>query len=506
MSASREKKRRQEVLAANGGVDPKAAREAERLAAEKKSKILYTSIAAIFVAVSIFLVVFNSGILQRSRAALTIDGVKYTVGDVSYYYQNAYQSFMRNGYGSYFINTSQPLSTQKCVFDSTKTWADYFKDEAVNTMKLVHAAATAAKAEGMKLGDEQLQNIKDNLELMKAEAKEHNYTSLKSYLTDIYGSNMTVATLERNMELAMLANMYTTAYYDSLVYTDDEILAYYEENKNTYDTVDGICVTISGKPETKKDADGKEIEPTDEEKAAALAEAKTKADTLMAEYESGGELERLAEGLKATYTADKEMTYTGSSTAADWLFDEARVAGDKEIVFDKEDSTYYVLIFNGRQREEAPSYSVRHILITEANLNLAEGEKAGEGEVLLAAQTILDKWDGSEKHFAELAREYTQDSGSVANGGLYENVKKGDMVAEFNDWCYAEGRKSGDVEIVETSYGQHIMYFVGYGDADTAYWKDACRDALADKAYLDWETALINSVTVTVMGGMSVVG
>ena len=35
MSASREKKRRQEVLAANGGLDPKATREAERLAAEK---------------------------------------------------------------------------------------------------------------------------------------------------------------------------------------------------------------------------------------------------------------------------------------------------------------------------------------------------------------------------------------------------------------------------------------------------------------------------------------
>ena len=144
MSASREKKRRQQVVATNGGLDPKAAREAERLAAEKKSQIMYTTIAAVFVAVSIFLVVFNSGIVQRNRAALTVDGEKYTVSDVNYYYYTAYQNFMQSGYGSYFINTAQPLGSQQCVFDAEKTWADYFKDEAINNMKLVHAAAKAA--------------------------------------------------------------------------------------------------------------------------------------------------------------------------------------------------------------------------------------------------------------------------------------------------------------------------------------------------------------------------
>ena len=503
MSASREKKRRQEVLAANGGVDPKAAREAERLAAEKKSKILYTSIAAVFVAVTIFLVVFNSGIIQRSRTALTIDGEKYTVGDLSYYYYTSYQNFMRNGYGSYFINTSEPLSSQKCIFDAEKTWADYFKEDAVNTMKLVHAAAKAAKADGMKLGDKERETLEANITSIKEAAAAEKY-SYKNYLTAIYGGYMTTATFERNMELSLLANMYTTAHYDSLVYTDDEILAYYEENKNNFDTVDGAYVAVSGKPETKKDEDGNAIDPTDEEKAAALATAKTTADTLLAGYNAGDDLKALAESLKATYTGDAELTYTGSSIAMDWLFDEARTAGDAEIILDKETSTYYVLIFNGREREDALDYNVRHILVTEANLDLAEGEKAGEGEVLLAAQSILDQWDGTEEHFAKLAEEYTQDTGSVATGGLYENVMKGDMITEFNDWCYAEGRKAGDTGIVETTYGQHIMYFVGYGSNE--YWNDACSKAMAEADYTEWETALRDSVKADVMGGMSVVG
>lgn len=502
MSASREKKRRQELLAANGGVDPKAAREAERLAAEKKSKILYTTIAVAFVAVALFLVVFNSGVIQRNRAAVSIDGEKYTVGDVSYYYYSAYQNFMTNGYGSYFINTSQPLNSQTCVFDSTKTWADYFKEEAVSTMKLIHAAAKAAEADGMKLGEEELSTIQANIDYFKELASSNNY-SYKGYLQAMYGSYMTPATFENNMKLTMLANMYTTAHYDSLVYTDDEILAYYEENKNYYDTVDGAYVTISGNPETKKDDDGNTIEATDEEKVAALESAKNTADTLLAGYNAGDDLKALAESLSATYTGDAELTYTGESTVMDWLFDEARVEGDTEIILDKDTNTYYVLIFNSREREDALDYNVRHILITEANLDLAEGQEAAEGEVLLAAQSILDKWDGTEEHFAELATEYTQDGGSVATGGLYENVMKGDMIAAFNDWCYEEGRQAGDTGIVESSYGQHIMYFVGYGSNE--YWHDACQQAMANEAYSEWETALSESVEAKVLGGMNTI-
>lgn len=501
MSASREKKKRQEYLAANGGVDPKATREAERLAAEKKSKILYSGIAAVFVVVAIALLVFNSGVIQRNRAAVVIDGEKYTAADVSYYYYNAYQSFMSSGYGSYFINTTQPLSSQKCVFNAEMTWADYFKEEAVNNLKLVHAAAKAAKAENMVLGEEEKETFASNIEYMKAQAEVNNY-SYKDYLAAVFGSYMTPDIFEEQLELTLLANMYTSAHYDSLVYTDDEILAYYEENKNTYDTVDGAYVAVSGKPEAKKDEEGNTIEATDEEKSAALAEAKNTADTLLAGFNAGDDLKALAEALKATYTGDTELTYS-DSTALNWLFDESRVAGDTEIVLDKETSTYYVLVFNSREREDALDYNVRHILVTEKNLDLAEGEKAEDSAIELAAQAILDEWDGTEEGFAALAEKYSQDTGSVANGGLYENVNKGDMVTEFNDWCYAEGRKTGDVEIVKTSYGYHIMYFVSYGT--TEYWHNACQTALASEAYTTWETALRDSVTAETKGGMSAI-
>lgn len=508
MSASREKKRRQEYLAANGGVDPKAEREAARQKAEKRSSALYTGIAIVFaIAAAIVLIktfVLDANFMQRGRTALTINGEEYTVADVSYYYYNAYQNEMVNGYAAYFIDTTQPLSLQQYIFDTSKTWAEHFREQAVSTMQLVHAAAKAAEAEGMTLTEEQKETLANQIAYTKEQAEANNY-SYKEYLVAMYGKYMTPAVYEKNLERTLLASAYTSAHYDSLTYTDDEVLAYYEENKNSFDRVDGAYVTISGTPETKKDESGNTIEATDEEKSEALATAKNNADLLLAGYQGGDDLEALAETLGATYTGDVELSYT-SNTAMDWLFDESRVAGDCEILLDKETSTYYVVVFNSRHREEALSYNVRHILITEANLNLAEGEEAGENEVLLAAQKILDDWKAgemTEDAFAALAKEYTQDSGSVANGGLYEDVLKGNMIAEFEDWCYAEGRKAGDTGIVESTYGQHIMYFVGYGEDE--YWHTACHTALANEDYTTWETELLNSAVVELNDNMNLV-
>lgn len=78
------------------------------------------------------------------------------------------------------------------------------------------------------------------------------------------------------------------------------------------------------------------------------------------------------------------------------------------------------------------------------------------------AEEILKKWEENptEEYFAELAKEYTADSNGE-KGGLYENVAEGDMVTQFNDWCFDENRKVGDYAIVETKFGYHIMYFCG---------------------------------------------
>lgn len=505
MSASREKKKRQESQAA--GFDPRAAREAEQKAQEKKSKILYSTVGILFVVATVFLLVFNSGIVQRNKTALTIEDKKYTAADMSYYFSNAYQSFLQSSNGQMavslgMLDPSKPLSAQPAFGDPDKTWADLFKEQAVNSAKFTYAAVKAAEAEGIVMDDDDKELLSTNISTMKDAAKEANY-SYKAYVAAIFGPLVTPEVYEQNLADSILASKYSVNFSNGLKFTEDEINAYYEENKNSLDFVDGAYVTIKATPEVKTDEDGNVIEATEEEKTAALDAAKKQAQEILDQYKDGKSLEDLAEKNDLIYTASPEMNYY-SGPQLDWLFDTARKSGDVEVVADDAIGNVYVVLFNDRHRNDALDYDVRHILVTEKNLELPEGETATEEQIRAKAEEILASWDGTEEGFAALAKENSQD-GSAAQGGIYEGVTKGQMVPEFEDWCYEDGRKAGDTGIVKSQFGQHIMYFVGYGD--TPYWHYASSQSLKGDAYSEWEKGLIDSVTAeTVASGMKLVG
>lgn len=85
------------------------------------------------------------------------------------------------------------------------------------------------------------------------------------------------------------------------------------------------------------------------------------------------------------------------------------------------------------------------------------------------ANELLEAWkkgDKTEESFAEMTNEHTADGNDsnadgVKDGGLYTGITEGQMVPEFEAWCFDDSRKYGDVGIVKTEFGYHIMYFVG---------------------------------------------
>lgn len=88
------------------------------------------------------------------------------------------------------------------------------------------------------------------------------------------------------------------------------------------------------------------------------------------------------------------------------------------------------------------------------------------------AQAILDEFlagDKTEESFAAMATEKTQDGGSQATGGLYENIYEGQMVKPFEEWCFDDSREYGDTGLVQTDYGYHIMYYVSSTPAWISY-------------------------------------
>lgn len=136
----------------------------------------------------------------------------------------------------------------------------------------------------------------------------------------------------------------------------------------------------------------------------------------------------------------------------------------------------------GIAKDDTPAtIDVRHILISPTG-----GTKDENGNVTYSdeewaaaeaqAQEILDTWkqgDMTAESFADLANVHSVDPGSNTNGGLYSDVAPGEMVAEFNDWCFDLSRKEGDTGIVKTKFGYHIMYFVSA--SEDAYWMTAAR-------------------------------
>ena len=119
--------------------------------------------------------------------------------------------------------------------------------------------------------------------------------------------------------------------------------------------------------------------------------------------------------------------------------------------------------------KDADYVDVRHILIqVEGGTTDENGATTYSDEEWAAceaeAQAVLDEWlagDKTEDSFAALANEKSEDPGSNTTGGLYENVYEGQMVEPFETWCFDESRVYGDYGLVQTSYGYHVMYFVG---------------------------------------------
>ena len=64
-----------------------------------------------------------------------------------------------------------------------------------------------------------------------------------------------------------------------------------------------------------------------------------------------------------------------------------------------------------------------------------------------------------------MANTYSEDGGSNTIGGLYEAIDPfSSYVPEFLSWAVDGSRQVGDTDIVKTTYGYHIMYFVGGED------------------------------------------
>jgi len=105
--------------------------------------------------------------------------------------------------------------------------------------------------------------------------------------------------------------------------------------------------------------------------------------------------------------------------------------------------------------EDQRTLTVAHILL--AFDDEADDVDANRAEVFEQAEELLARIEGGER-FGDLVLWYSQDPGSVNNDGEYIITRNTSFVPEFLMWTIEA--EVGDLGIVETSHGVHIMNLV----------------------------------------------
>ncbi|MCI8620050.1 MAG: hypothetical protein HFG44_08295 [Oscillospiraceae bacterium] len=513
MSASNRKKLHQE----QENVKTTQKLEREKQAKKEARKIKAMTIGFVAVVIVVVLAVaaggfLNSGLLESHTTALTAGSHKLTPAEMKYFYTDYVNNFANNSsYSSmlnYIIDTSKPLDKQK--YSDDQTWADYLMEGALNSAKDTYALYDEAQKNGYTLPEEQLQSIESSLNTVSQYASLYGYPNTGAYLKAIYGKGSSMDSYRNYLIINQTAASFANQHLTSLTYTDEDLRTKEAENFDAFSsyTFHAYNVATSNYLEAADSAN-----PTDEEKAASREAAKKVADTIAANGTTEATFAKevrnnCPENQAETYKEDDSTLQTNllysslNDDIAQWLSDSSRKAGDTVVLPQGEEgaeTSYNVILFvSSRDNSETPMVNVRHILIGTDDDTDAAAAKAKIEE--LKAQF---EENPTEDNFATLANKNSTDTGSNTNGGLYENVNEGAMVAEFNEWIFDESRKAGDVGIVETEFGCHLIYFVE--KCEQNYRDYLITTNLRNADYTAWHEALLEAYTTTSKFGMNFV-
>lgn len=455
--------------------DRKVQKRKEEKEKEKKEERISTTVGIVFLVALVCLVASFPirTYLATHETYVVINGEEVNKVEFDYVYNTSKNNYITQ-YGSYLsyfgLDTSKDLSTQ--MYSETLTWKDYFEQNAVESLKQNKALMAEAKAAGFTYDTtDEYNTFKETIKTSAAAAG----VSDKEYVRSIYGSYATMGRIEEYVKNDIVMNAYYQKLQEDNAPSDDEIQSYYEENKATYDSVDYRLTTIEADlptepteladpvEETAADTTGSTdgtaatdstqdtaYQPSDAEIAKAMEDAKVLADDAEQTVAKDGEAH------------ENEKKSSVNYLISDWLFDDARKAGDTTVITNDNSHCYYVVAFEKRYLDETPSADVRVIIPTE--------DKTGE--------EILEEWKNgaaTEDSFAELCKKYTQDTSAVENGGLFEQVTKTGMTEELSNWIFDSSRQAGDTVAITVSDSTYVLYYIGQ---DQPEWKINIKNTL----------------------------
>lgn len=456
---------------------------------KRKLRIVLLSIASavvaaalLFVGVAFFALPNSSERMNPGNVALTVGDMKVSVGMYNLYYNLVVNNYKSNA-GSY-IDFTKDFSKQTTVDENGNeiTWEEAFKLDTIRQLQYVAAYYEPAIEEGVTLTDEQKKNIESAVDNLKSYASEEG-VKLSKYLEENYGEYCGIETIEKFYEQRNICENYYNQMQIKLSLSEDELNQYYEENKDDYITfayienqymldnteeinIDEVKKSINGyRDKIKTIKNMKELVP---EACSGLIQMAVQQGYFSDEKTA---VANLKDSIVVTYTSDTISKNFGDDILK-WFKSSDRKDGDTTYYLNEEYGYSCIFLYTSEAKPDATElYSVRHILIS-PNDDPNTAADASEAEWKAAqkkAEEVLEKYKNGEQTeiaFAKLAEENSADVSTTSAGkqGVYggeiSKVSLGEMVPEFENWATDKSRKYGDVDIVKSDYGYHIMYFI----------------------------------------------
>lgn len=411
---------------------------------------------------------------------IKVGGEKVSRVEFDYNYNIVKNNYIsQNGYymSMFGIDLSGDLSKQ--MYSGTMSWKDYFEQKAVENIANNKALKAQAQAAGFTY--DVSADYAEYERSLKTSAAAAGKTE-KAYIQELYGSLATASRVKPYVKDTMLTDAYFTAVSEEKTPGDEEIRAYYEENKDSYDSVNYRLITVNAELPTEPteladpvdETEGTEgtdatYKPSEAEISFAMVQARKEAEQKQSTVASEGEL-----------TENAIMSGT-NSLYRDWLFAEERKAGDTTIIENESRHLYYVLAFEKRYLDETPTVDIRMVAIDKEN-----------------GQTVLDEWksgDATEESFAEIADKYNDSSILPVKGGLLEGLSKDGLLDEMGEWMFDSKRVKGDTTIIAPE-DDEFTYVIYYAGTNSPVWKQSIKNSLLTEAMAQYMKEIAQGYTV----------
>lgn len=494
-----------------------------------KTKKIVTAVVAIIVVIALLFTYVATGFVrkgvsgtlgwpQKTFTAYTLtdaDGEKHNikVNTYNYYFAMYYNNLQStvSSYKQYGIDLDEAnmnvdfdkkLSEQTRTEDGkTQTWLEYVQEQVEDSIKHTYMnyyqAVKDNKGKEPEITDDQKKELKEALKNYKTSAHKYGFT-VSGYIEAAMGHGVTKDVFVREATIAYIAENYESDHKEdseTKTYTDKELEAYKKKNEAKLQSVDIKMFECDSEDDAKAfkkalKADGSNFADLASKYSSDDFDKKANKNPVETTYKDINRfsMEALSFALCTADDKDKDK-YPG----LDWLYSADRKAGDV-----KQDSTTVVYVIKPAYMSKTKTVNVRHILVAPTSSKSSDDSSSSAkdctdkewAKAKKTAEKVLAKYNEGDKtseSFATLAKSNSSD-GNASEGGLYENVIPNQMVPTFNAWCFDSSRKAGDVGIVKTEYGYHVMYFEGKNDQ--AVWQYIAQQKLSAQESEEKEDAV----------------